>query len=248
MVCVVLFTTMLLANAALYSAEDSYSGAVGLSSAQQQERDYASVLVGLSSYSSLAWTQHFLQNTPMDCSSAQSYLASMSGGVSRSDDNQSDWYSVKSSWGFVSAPVSSLHDPLLPAQFDGYSAGDLNILVRTDLNETFVGGLPSYSAQYLETVHLPVQPVLAASQCLTALSDLKAEFSTLRSCTVTAVDQDVSLVRASAGLGASEAGASFRAVGAHCLLTYWVRITQTGIQGVSGTFQWTVFASGSLST
>jgi hypothetical protein len=248
---VIVFTTMLLANAAVYSAENSYLGASNLSAAQLQEHNYALLFVGLSSFSSLAKAQSFLQSTPMDCSSPQPYLDSLAGSQGSEGKNQSVWYSVESSWsyaaesGFASAPG----DALLPAQFDGYSGGDLNLQVTTNVDETFAGGLPSLSAQSIEVVHIPVQPLRAASQCLSALSELRAALSTVHSCNSAVVSQYVSLARTrSAVLGSFDAGASTSTVGGRCVVSYWVTTTETGLQGVSGAFQWTVFGSGSLST
>jgi hypothetical protein len=246
---VVVFTTMLLANAVVYSAENSYLGATALSSAQLQEHDYASVLVGLSSYSSLAKAQSFLQATPMDCSSSQAYLDSLTGTQGVEGKNQSIWYSSASSWGYVSASVSVRGDALLPSQFDGYSQGDLNLQVVTGVNETFVGGLPSYSVQDVEVVHLSVQPQLMAARCLSALSELGNALSTVQSCSSSGLVGAVSLAQTrSPILGSFEAGAAADTVAGRCVVDYWVTTTQTGIQGVSGTFQWTVFDSGSLST
>ncbi|MDA4136189.1 MAG: hypothetical protein OK449_04210 [Thaumarchaeota archaeon] len=246
---VIVFTTMLLANAAVYSAENSYLGASNLSAAQLQEHDYSILFVGLSSFSTLAKTQSFLQSTPMDCSSPQPYLDSLSGSDGSGGKNQSVWYSVESSWSYVSASGSAQGDALLPTQFDGFSGGDLNLQVTTRVNETFVGGLPSFSAQSVEVVHLPVQPLRAASQCLSALSELRIALSTVHSCNSAVVNQYVALARTrSAVLGSFDAGASTSTVGGHCVVSYWVMTTETGLQGVSGAFQWTVFGSGSLST
>jgi hypothetical protein len=240
---------MLLANAVVYSAENSYLSATTLSSAQLQEHDYASVLAGVASYSSLASTQSILQSTPMDCSSSQAYLDSLGGTQDVKANNQSIWYSETSSWGYASAPVSPRSDALLPSQFDGYTEGDLNLQVITGVNETFAGGLPSYAIQDIEVVHLSIQPQRMATQCLSALSDLRSALLTVHSCDSSVVIRDVSLVQARSPIfGSFEAGASTSTVAGRCTVDYWVTTTQTGIQGVSGTFQWTVFGSGSLSS
>src|SRR5580658_2689809 len=107
---------MLLANAAVYSAENSYLGASNLSAAQLQEHNYATLFVGLSSFSALAKAQSFLQSTPMDCSSPQPYLDSLVGSQGSEGKNQSVWYSVESSWGYAAASGSGTGDALLPAQ------------------------------------------------------------------------------------------------------------------------------------
>jgi hypothetical protein len=245
---VVVFTTLLLANAVFFSAENSYLSATNLSSAQLQERDYAPVIVGLSAYDSLARTQSFLQSTPMDCSSSQAYLAALSGDQSVQGRNQSVWYSANASWAYASDTPQAVGDALLPSQFNGYSAGDLNLRVSTSVNESFVGGLPSYSIQEDEVVHLSVQPQQAAAECLSALSALRSAVSTAQSCNSSLIARDVSSAQARPGLmGSFTGGASVGPTAKGCMVDYWVTMTQTGVQGVSGTFPWTVFGSGSLS-
>jgi hypothetical protein len=253
---VVIFTSMLLANAVLFSAENSYLGSSSSSSAQLQERTYASVLAGIMSYSSLADAQSFLQSTPMDCSSSASYLASLAGSRAIGGDNQSIWFTATSSWYYSPVSSSLFGDALLPAQFNGYSDDGLDIHVITTVNETLAGGLPSYSTQFSQVVHLSAPVQLVASQCISLLSELSRSLLAIGSCNSSAVAQAVSSVQAgSAGPDAFQVGASVGPVAAggsptappHCVIDYWVRTTLTG-QGVSGAFQWTVFGLGSLST
>jgi hypothetical protein len=245
---VVVFTTLLLANAVFFSAENSYLSATNLSSAQLQERDDASLILGLSAYDSLARTQSFLQSTPMECSSSQSYLAALSGDWSADERNQSVWYSADASWAYASESPPAVGNALLPSQFNGYSAGDLNLLITTSVNESFVGGLPSYSIKEDEVVHLSVQPERVAAECVSALSALRGALSIGRSCNASLIAGDVSSAQARSALtGSFTGGASVSPAARGCVVDYWVTMTQTGVQGVSGTFPWTVFGSGSLS-
>lgn len=246
---VVVFTTMLLANTAVYAAQNGYLSAVTISGAQVQERELAVVLVGLSSYSSLAFTQSFLQSTPMDCTSPGPYLAAVAGSGTQISEDQGIDYGVSSSWSYVPAPVSERSDALLPSQFVGYGEGDLNLRVVTVVNESFAGGLPSYSVQYVEVVHIPVHLQVIVSACLSALSEIRSALSTLASCDASAVEQALSVAKArSVAPSSFEDGASASSAAGRCFVSYWVTTTQTGIPGVSGAFQWTVSGSGSLST
>lgn len=245
---VIIFTMMLVANAAVYSSENGYLASVRLSSVQVGEVGYATLLEGSSTYNSLARTQSFLQSTPMDCPSWQSYLDSISGSASDVGTEQSVSFSAASSWSY--APVSSsLHGTaFLPSQFDGYSSGELNVQVSTDISETYLGGLPSYSTDGAQVVHLGVQPEAAAAGCLSALSDLGSALSATASCNSSAVAELVSQARVHYPLLSSyDAGASPSLTAGRCVVDYWVRTSLVGT-GVSGAFEWTVFGDGSLST
>ena len=245
---VVIFTMMLVANAAVYSSENGYLASVRLSSVQVAEVDYATLLEGSSAYDSLAQTQSFLQSTPMDCSSWQSYLGSISGSATSGGTEQSVSYSSASSWSYASVPSSLPGTTLLASQFDGYSSGELNIEISTEVSETYLGGLPSYSAHDTQVVHLGVQPEAAAAGCLSALSDLKSVLSSTVSCNSSLVAEQVSQALARyPALSSYDAGASASLEGDGCFVNYWVRTSLVGA-GVSGAFEWTVFGDGSLST
>ena len=243
----VIFSTMLLANAAVYATQNSYVGAADRSSAQLQERGYATVLLGVAAYSSLEGAQHLLQSRPMDCLQPQSYLSSIQGQGNLEGSNRSVRYALESSWGYSNSLAGLPGDRLLPPQFTGPSAGALDVRVTVDLNETYLGGLPSYTLEQSEVVHLPVDVGLAASQCQYALSELRASLSEVPSCDSSSVDTALGAARASSPLlGSYLFGASATPGVGQCSVDYWVTRTQTGLQGVAGTFQWTVQGSGTL--
>lgn len=245
---VVIFTMMLVANAAVYSSENGYLASARLTSVQVGEVGYASLLEGSSAYNSLAQTQSFLQSTPMDCSTWQSYLDSISGSASKAGTEQGVSFSSASSWSYTPSPSPLSGTTLLPSQFDGYSSGELDIEVSTAVNETYLGGLPSYTAQDDRMVHLQVQPEAVAASCASALSDLRSVLATTTSCNSSAIDELVSQARLRYPLLSSyDSGASPSLSGARCTVDYWVR-TSLAESGVSGAFEWTVFDDGSLST
>ncbi len=244
---VVIFTTMLVANSAVYSAQNSYLNAAHLSAAQVQERGYATVLLGLSSFSALASAQSLLESTPMDCYSPSAYLSSLAGSAAGHGTSGSLRFSTSSSWSYVAGPSPGEASALLPSQFGGYSAGDLNIELETSVAESYAGGLPSYSVEQSQVVHLGVHPEAMAAACQSALSGLRGSLAAAHTCDPKVVAE----LASSAGLsspGSLGDGASVSGSTGRCTIYYWVRMTQTGIEGVSGTFQWSVFGSGSLET
>jgi hypothetical protein len=247
---VVIFTTLILANSVLFSVENSYLGSRDQTSAEVQERGVATLLTGVSAYSSLSSAQSFIETNVMSCSSPGSYLASLTGNTALTGDEGSVAYSESSGWTYVAGSAPQPGDHLLPSQFDGYDSDGLNIQVETDINETFAGGLPTYSGHTMEVVHIPVQPYSIASECLTVLGTLRSELSNATSCDPSSfagpvAEVDASFVRTNLDL---QAGASVVSTSnGTCQVDYWVRMTQSGIQGVSAAFQLRAFGSGSLS-
>lgn len=239
-VSVVVFTALLLANSAVYAAQSGALGAAVSSSAQLRERSLASFSTGLSSFDSLASVQDVLQRSPMDCLSPQPYLDSLSGGASFSGEDGGIRSETSSSWSYISSYSGAAGDALL-AQFSGYSPGSLDILVSTAVNESFAGGLPSYFREATEVFHFDIPVQQMVSECLSALSQSASVLSGLRSCTQAAVQS---------ALSAEPFQATGRVLASHgrCVVDYSVTIAQSGIAGVSGTFQWSVFGSGSVST
>ena len=183
----VIFTSLLVANSALYSSENSGLGAAILSAIQVRESAYGAVLTGLSVYASLAEAQAYLQSNPLDCTSPQSYLGPMSGSQRDSGADEGISYTADASWSYAPAPPPGGGSAYV-AQFSGFEAGDFNLEVGTSVEESYNGGLPSYSVQTTEAAHLPVPLASIVSLCLTALSDLHDALSQLQYCNSTAVD------------------------------------------------------------
>ena len=244
LVAVVLFTSMLLANSAVYSAEDGVLRSNVLSSAQLKEESLASFSSGIDSYHALASLQADLQAAPMDCLAAQPYLDSLAGDLSYSGNDGGVAFASNSVWAYSRSPVASAGDVLLPG-FSGYSFSGLNIEVQTQVREEFVGGLPTYSVDSSEVVHLPVPVKNMVSECLAILSEASSALTALTSCTEGAVE--TLLAEAGSQYPGSSVVSSVSSSGEQCYVRYSVTITQDGIEGVSGTFAWSVFGSGSAS-
>ncbi len=261
LVSVILFTSLLFANAALYAAGNTYLSSAVLSASQQRESEYGSLLIGLSSYSALSYTQTYLQSHPLDCSAPESsYLDHLVESESAAGANQGIEYSVNASWGYaVVSEGAGVDDspsvaPSMIQPFDGYSGGALNLVVVTTIHETELGGLPAYGVEATETVHLPVSLDATVSLCTYAISAVHDSLSSLSSCNASSADEALALLRSenpgldSVQMGASTQRSSLLGGTGRCDVQYWVTITEEGIEGVSGTFGWTVLASGSLST
>jgi hypothetical protein len=259
LVSVIVFTSLLFANAALYSAGGTYLSSAVLSAAQQREVEYASLLTGVSSYSSLAAAQSYLQSHPLDCSSPEaSYTSSMAGSGTVAGTNQGIEYSVRSSWSYAAVPAGSTlgagaEGASMVGPFSGGSAGALNLVVDTSINESELGGFPTYQEDASALVHLPVPLEDAVALCTSSLSALGRSLSSLASCNSTGVNHAIDLLRSeNPGLGAAAVGASAEREATlgqgRCLVQYWVSVSEDGVEGVAGTFDWSLFGSGSLST
>ncbi len=246
LVSVVVFTSLLLADSVLYSAENNAVSAAVLSSEQVRESADAGVLLGLSTYDSLAAVQGYLHSNPLDCSSPGPYLDALGGSQRETGTDEGVSYITDTSWAYASAPAPGTGSAFLPG-FSGYESGELNLEVTTSLDESYNGGLPSYSVQTAETVHLPVPLTYMISDCLTVLANLRGALSALPYCNSTGVGSALELAESSyPPLESYSVGASATLLSPGCAVEYWVTTTLSGLQGVSGAFQWTVLGEGAF--
>jgi len=242
----VIFTSLFVANSALYSSENSSLGAAVLSAIQVRESAYGGTLTGLSVFASLAEAQGYLQSNPLDCTSPQPYLGSMSGSARDSGADEGISYTADASWSYSPTPPPGGGSEYV-AQFSGYEAGDLNMEVGTSVEESYNGGLPSYSFQTTEAAHLPVPLASIVSLCLAALSDLHDALSQLQYCNSTGVDGALGAAASGYALLATYSpGATATPGPSGCSVDYGITTTESGLEGVSGPFQMTVVGEGSF--
>jgi hypothetical protein len=247
LVSFLVFTSLLLANSALYSAENSSLGAAVLTATQVREHEYGQVLMGLSVYDSLAQVQSYLQANPLDCISPQQYLDSLSGAQRGAGADEGIGYTTDASWSY--AGTNGTGDAPFLSQFSGYMADALNVAVTTSIEENYEGALPSYSIEETQAVHLPIPLASSISLCLTALSDLRGSLSSLPYCNSSGVESAIDLARSAYPVVDSfTVGATASPLAGGCEVDYWVTTTLSGLEGVSGTFRWTVSGAGSLET
>ena len=177
--------------------------------------------------------------------SPQAYFDSLAGSASGTGSEGGMSYVTRTSWSYTTDLTASGDDSTL-SPFNGYEAGALNLYVSVEVDESYDGGLPSYSTQSAETVHLPMALSSSISLCLSALSDLGAALSSLQSCNSTGVASATASAETTYPvLGAFELGVSSSPQQSGCLVTYSVMTTEAGT-GVSGGFQWSVWGEGSL--
>ena len=248
LVSFLVFTALLLANAVVYSSGSSSLRASVTSAEQVRESSLGGVLTGLSTFDALHGAQSYLESNPLDCSSLQQYLGSMAGSLQGSGSEDGVEFATRTTWAYVQSQSGGTGSPYLP-QFSGYQPGELNLEVVSALNETYDGGLPSYSTITEVAAHLPVPVPSLVSGCLAALSDLGSALHGLSGCNSGGVDSalDLSVTRYPL-LASYSVGAAATPAASGCAVSYWVTTVVGGLEGVSGAFQLTVRGEGSLVT
>ncbi|MGA2666155.1 MAG: hypothetical protein ABSF83_14540 [Nitrososphaerales archaeon] len=249
LVSLIVFTSLLVANSALYASQESALGAAVLSTAQTRERALGGILVGLAAYGALEAAQASLAGTVLDCSSAQAYLASLGGASSASGSQQGIEYSTSTAWAYASTP-SGGDPPALLGQFGGYSPDGLNLLVSGSLSESYRGGLPWYSFSGSEDVHLPVPLTSTISDCQQGVAELGAALSSLAApCNSSSVEEAVRVAEAgSPVLDPFQVNATATVAGLGCAVSYGVTRTLGGLEGPAGPFQVALRGEGSFVT
>jgi hypothetical protein len=247
-VSVLVFTSLLLANSALYSSSNSALAASITTSAQLRERAYAGVLAGFSAYSALESVQGYLESHPLYCDSPDPYLRSLGGSAVQAGSEDGVRYRLTTSWAYAPDGSAAGGSPLLPG-YSGYAPGALGLIVSTSTLETFQGGLPSYAGTTSEDLHLPVPLNATLSLCSAALQDLNEALSSLPYCNSTGVDRAL-LTASSAYPALATFTTSATAVpqAGMCEVNYWVTASEAVQQGPSGPFQWVAEGGGSLSS
>jgi len=249
LVSLIVFSSLLVANSALYSSDQSALGAAILSTAQTRERAFGGILVGLADYGALEAAQRSVAGATLGCSSAQPYLESLAGNSSASGSQEGIDYSTATEWAYVPSPPGGAA-PALLGQFAGYSQGEVNLAVSDSLSESYNGGLPSYSLDVAEAVHLPVPVASTVSDCLEALADLGAALSSLAPpCNSTSVEEAVRLAGAgSPVIDRFQVSATAAVAQLGCAVSYTVTTTLGGLEGPIGPFQVTFQGEGSILT
>lgn len=243
----VVFTSLVLANSVLYSTADSSLDATLLSAVQVDERTTAVVLEGTSAFGALSSVQAYLQSNPLDCSSPLPYLDGLAGSAAAEGSDGGVSYETRTTWTYSSNPLSG-EDPEALSPFGGGSPGDLNLTVSVSVEESYEGGLPTYSTGAVESAHLPVGLSSAISLCQSALSYLAESLSSLQSCNSTGVEEALSSADSLyPALDSFSLAASAAQTQNGCFVTYSV-MTALAETGVLGQFQWSVGGEGSLET
>jgi len=250
LVSLIVFSSLLVANSALYSSDQGALGAAVLSAAQTRERTLGGVLAGLAAYGALEEVQGELARTALDCSSPQAYLDSLAGGSSASGSQEGISYSTAAEWAYAPSPPAVAGAALMRG-FGGYSPGEVDLLVSGSLDESYRGGLPSYSLELDQAVHLPVPLSSTVADCQEALADVRVSLAALPPpCNSSSVEEAVRLAESTyySVLGPFQVNATATAAGSGCAVGYAVTTTLVGLEGPSGPFGMTFQGEGSLVT
>jgi len=244
LVSVVLFSSLIISNAALLAAAQEKASDASLVDGESSLFVGSVALRGVSGVELLARAQAALSSKVFACPNATGEAHEAVGGLSVS----------LSSGGLSSIAVASSTageprpDNLsMLREFDGGHPGQFDLYVMTVVNGSYPGGRVTYSKNEYHTLNLPFDPSAAGSFCLTALGELASGLSFLSAgaCNASEIAAVVSRVEARITAAATALGLHAFVTyaidgGATCSMTLDVRVTQDGIAGPDGPFTWSV--------
>lgn len=243
-VSIVLFTSLLVSSAVILASAEDKASASSLVDGEGTLYDNAVVMRGVVVLELLAKAQAALSSEVFACANATGEAHGAVRGLSASAAN-----------GVVSAmAVASAGDQgpgpdnlSLLKQFDGGLAGRFNVLVRTAVDGSYPGGRVAYAKSEYHVVSLPFDPSKAGSFCLNSLAELaaSAELASAGTCNATVVEAVLGEAAARAEAAAASSGLHAYVAysvggGAACSVTIMVRVSQDGVIGPNGPFNWSV--------
>ncbi|MDA4117471.1 MAG: hypothetical protein OK455_03920 [Thaumarchaeota archaeon] len=247
---VLLFTALVVADSTMMAAENNLLSSEQLSHIESRELLLGESLAGASSVQLLSQVQDYVSSHAAGCSELQQYLGSISAQYSTHGEDSGINYSagaeaVTAQPGYLPPHGDNLS---LVAPFSGFVSGELDLVASVHVSEKGGGGAVIRQKDEVHLLHLPVSPGAASSLCTFSLGSLSRTLSS--SCNATVVQASFEavlprLVQQAASQGfALTAGWGFLGGGAGCSVSYWVTLVEYGIEGVTGTFDWTVQGSG----
>jgi hypothetical protein len=247
---VVLFTALVVADSTVMVAEDNVASSALTSHIESREMLMSESLAGTTSFQVLALVQSYLGRNSADCSTLPQYLASASASSSISGEETGIAYSSNATAAELQPSLLRGAGPdnlTMLAPFSGGLPGTLNLQADLRIKEIWGGGSVSLERNELHVLHLPISPDTASSLCALSLGSLAAALRSPCNSTSAQAAFDSALPRlveeASARGFALTAG--WGSGGAACSATYWVTLVELGVEGVTGSFDWTLRGSGS---
>jgi hypothetical protein len=244
---VLLFTALVVANATTMVAQDNLASTAQASLVESRELVLGRSLAGSTSALALSQVQTYLASNPADCGGLPRYLASVSASSSVSGEEEGVSYvaSTTASEAPAARLQGSQNDNLtLLAPFAGSIPGALNLQANVSVQEVGGGGSITLERHELHLLNIPVSPGSASSLCSLALGALAAALGSSCNATLAQAAFDSvlpALVAEAAARGfVLTAGWGLNA----CSATYWVTLVEPGVEGVTGSFDWTVLGSG----
>lgn len=247
-VAAVIFSVILVSNAALYSAAQDRAGLYGVAAAEDSVGAAQTVLSAAAASDALATVQGWLSAGPLRCAAAAQAISNEVAGVRVSEDSGGVSVSATAAVWTGSASADNLTSV---APFEGAERGVLDLAITISAS----GGSPdgvSYSKVETHLVHLPARPSQEAADCQGAAALLASsiEGTPVANCTAGVVSPLVDRLGAALASAASKDGfrlALAYSFGPTSACTVWFRmlVTQPGVQGPAGQFSVAMEENGS---
>lgn len=232
------------------SAQDNLASSAQLARVESRELLLAQYSTASVSLQVLAQVQGYLSSDAAECDALPQYLGSISASGSVSGLDSGVAYSANAT--ATEVPSASLqaaqYDNLtMMAPFSGGAPGALDLQASVSLKEVGGGGSVSLIRHETHVLNLPISPGAASSLCATALGSIASALSrsgcnsTLEEAAFAAVLPGLVEEAATQGFALT---AGWGPGGASCAASYWVTLVQRGVEGVTGSFDWTVHGSG----
>ncbi len=247
-VSVAVFVSLLVSNLTLLYAENQRLWMASMAKLETDEGVVGSLLVAQGAYSALNRVQTELVRNPPSCSSWGAYASALASSSSYSGSIHAVQYELTMKIDVVSSGSEGDNLTLI-RPFDGYRPGALNLGVLVDLNE-LSGGLPSYTRTEYHYVHLPISLSRMLSLCLSLLQDLHLAYQSRVYCNRLPSEAPLYALIQRYSQSASSGGFSlvlshwFVRVDGCWLLNYAITLSESSVEGVSGSFAWRLSDTG----
>ena len=243
-----LFTALVVADSTIMAAQDNLASSALSSKVETRESLLGQYSAGTAALDALAQVQAYVSSNPADCAGMSQYLGSISARASVSgEDSGIEYSSGVNATGADVLQVFQAENLTVAAPFSGFLPGAMNLQASLSIKEVGGGGSVSLERHELHTLHLPISPQSASSLCASILGSLAASLSG-SSCNGSLAQAAFVSVMPSLFEEAAARGfflAAGWAPGTGCLATYWIMLVELGVEGVTGSFDWTVRGSGS---
>jgi len=244
---VVLFTVLVVADATVMVAQDNLASSSQISHVESEELLLERTASGSVSLQALALVQDYLSSSPADCDGLPQYFASISASSSASGEQSGISYVANATASLAPSPAAQGDNLTLLGPFSGGAPGALDLRAVLTVKETGGGGSVTLERRETHTLNLPISPGSASSLCASSLAALSSSLSgapcngTLEQAAFGAVLPGLVEDAATQGF---ELTAGWGSGGSACSVAYWVTLVQPGVEGVTGSFDWTVRGSG----
>jgi hypothetical protein len=244
---VVLLTVLVVADATVMSAQDDLASTSQTSHIESQELLLERTLAGSVSLQALAQVQGYLSSNLAACDSLSQYIGSISASSSLSGESDGISYVANLTASAIASQGTQSDNLTLIAPFSGGVPGALDLRSVLTIKESGGGGSVSLERRETHALNIPISPETASSLCASSLTALSSSLSrepcnaTLEQGAFGAVLPGLVEVAAAQGF---ELTAGWGSGGTACSAAYWLTLVQPGVEGVTGSFDWTVRGSG----